>query len=82
VYSSIKTVGTSTSYSLTLNSGNTNTALNVDNLKFDYATQRLFVSRACGYKTTFTLDIPILTHIQMASADQNGLNLSRSKKIL
>jgi hypothetical protein len=36
-----KTVGTSTSYSLTLNSGNTNPALNVDNLKFDYATQNI-----------------------------------------
>jgi hypothetical protein len=39
-FDSVKTVGTSTSYSLTLNSGNTNPALiNVDNLKFDYATQ-------------------------------------------
>jgi hypothetical protein len=41
-FDSVKTVGTSTSYSLTLNSGNTNTALiNVDNLKFDYATQNI-----------------------------------------
>lgn len=59
----LKTVGTSTSYSLTLNSGNVNPALvNVDNIKFDYTTQELFVSRACGYKTIYTLN-PINPYI-------------------
>ncbi|MFV8373581.1 DUF6452 family protein [Flavobacterium sp. LB2P74] len=67
----LKTVGTSTSYSFTLNSGNTNPALvNVDNIKFDYTTQELFVSRACGYKTTFVLDpINPYTHTDAAVAD-------------
>lgn len=67
----LKTVGTSTSYSFTLNSGNANPALvNVDNIKFDYTTQELFVSRACGYKTIFTLDpINPYTHTDAAVAD-------------
>ena len=53
----LKTVGTTTNYSFTLNSGNTNPALvDQDIIRFDYSTQELFVSRACGYKTIFTLD--------------------------
>ena len=78
----LKTVGTSTSYSLTLNSGNTNPALvNVDNLKFDYATQEIFVSRACGYKTTFTLDATNpYTHTDGAAADQKWIKLISVKK--
>ena len=53
----LKTVGTNTTYSFTLNSGNPNRALvDEDIIKFNYTTQELFVSRACGYKTIFTLD--------------------------
>lgn len=53
----LKTVGTSTTYSFTLNSGNPNPALvDEDIIKFNYTTQELFVSRACGYKTIFILD--------------------------
>ncbi len=53
----LKTVGTTTTYSFTLNSGNTNPALvDEDIIKFDYTTRELFVSRACGYKTIFTLN--------------------------
>ncbi|MDP3681595.1 MAG: DUF6452 family protein [Flavobacterium sp.] len=71
----LKTVGTSTSYSFTLNSGNTNPALvNVDNIKFDYTTQELFVSRACGYKTIFTLDpINPYTHTDAEVADEKWI---------
>ncbi|MFV8270157.1 DUF6452 family protein [Flavobacterium sp. GT2N3] len=71
----LKTVGTSTSYSFTLNSGNTNPALvNVDNIKFDYITQELFVSRACGYKTLFTLDpLNPYTHTDPAVADKKWI---------
>jgi hypothetical protein len=44
---------------------------------------RIFVSRACGYKTTFTLDATNpYTHTDGPAADQNGLNLSRSKNII
>ena len=43
--------------SIPLNSGNTNPALvDEDIIKFDYTTRELFVSRACGYKTIFTLN--------------------------
>jgi hypothetical protein len=71
----LKTVGTSTSFSFTLNSGSTNPALvNVDNLKFNYTTQELFVSRACGYKTLFTLDpINPYTHTDAAVADKKWI---------
>ena len=71
----LKTVGTSTSYSFTLNSGNTNPALvNTDNIKFDYTTQELFVSRACGYRTTFTLNpINPYTHTDAAVADKKWI---------
>lgn len=67
----LKTVGTSTSFSFTLNSGSANTALiNVDNIKFDYTTQELYVSRACGYKTNFILDpINPYTHTDAAVPD-------------
>jgi hypothetical protein len=71
----LKTVGTSTSFSFTLNSGNTNPALvNIDNIKFDYTTQQLFVSRACGYKTTFILNpINPYTHTDAAVADKKWI---------
>lgn len=71
----LKTVGTSTSFSFTLNSGSTNPALvNVDNLKFNYTTQELFVSRACGYKTLFTLDpINPYKHTDAAVADKKWI---------
>ncbi len=81
----LKTVGTSTSYSLTLNSGNTNPALvNVDNIKFDYATQEIFVSRACGYKTTYTLDATNpYTHTDGPAADQKWIRfISVEKNII
>jgi hypothetical protein len=67
----LRTIGTTTSYSFTLNSGNPNPALvNQDNIKFDYTTQELFVSRACGYKTIFTLDpTNPYTHTDAAVAD-------------
>lgn len=71
----LKTVGTATSYSFTLNSGNTNPALvNTDIIKFNYTTQELFVSRACGYKTIFTLDpINPYTHTDAAVADKKWI---------
>lgn len=44
-------------YDFVLNYGNTNTALvNTDNLQFNYTRENVYVSRACGYKTLFTLD--------------------------
>jgi hypothetical protein len=44
-----------TNYSLILNSTST-TSNNEDFLQFNYTPQNVFVSRACGYKTIFTLN--------------------------
>jgi hypothetical protein len=44
-----------TRYSLTLNSTN-ETIKNEDILEFNYIRNQVFVSRACGYKTTFELN--------------------------
>ena len=52
----LKIDGTTTKYSLILNS--LDTTPNEDFLEFNYTTQNVYVSRACGYKTTFTLNSP------------------------
>lgn len=52
----LKINDTSTKYSLIFNSGGTIIPPNEDFLQFNYTTQNVFVSRACGYKTVFTLD--------------------------
>ena len=53
----LKTNADATTFTFILNSGNTNTALvNEDILKFNYTREELFVSRACGFKTEYTLD--------------------------
>ncbi len=46
-----------TQYQFILNYGNTNPAfVDPDNLQFNYTRENVYVSRACGYKTVFTLD--------------------------
>jgi hypothetical protein len=47
-----------TKYSLILNSNSTSVAPNTDILQFNYTRQNVYVSRACGYKTIFTLNSP------------------------
>ena len=47
---------TTTKYSLILNSTSTTLVPNEDFLVFNYTHQNIFVSRACGYKTTFDLN--------------------------
>ena len=78
----LKTVGTSTSFSFILNSGNTNPGLvNEDIIRFDYTTQELFVSRACGYKTIYTLDPTTpYTHSDGAAADQKWIKFISAEK--
>jgi hypothetical protein len=44
-----------TKYSLILNSASA-TGANEDSLQFNYIRQNIFVSRACGYKTIFSLN--------------------------
>jgi hypothetical protein len=48
-----------TQYSLVLNSTSTIPGVpNEDKLQFDYTRQNIYVSRACGYKTTYNLNSP------------------------
>ena len=78
----LKTDGTTTTYRFTLNSGNANPALvDEDIIKFDYTTQELFVSRACGYKTIFTLDpTNPYTHTDATTANQKWIKFISVEK--
>lgn len=52
----LKTDANTTTYSFTYNSGNSNPALVfVDKVTINYSHNEVYVSRACGYKTLFTL---------------------------
>lgn len=57
----LKITGETTEYTLTQNSTSTNPAIrNADKITFNYTTKEIYVSRACGYKTNFTLtDSPL-----------------------
>ena len=71
----LKTDADVTSFSFVLNFGNSNTALiNEDILKFNYSRTDIFVSRACGFKTEFTLDpITPFVHTDAAVADEKWI---------
>ena len=67
----LKTDVNTTTFHFILNYGNSNTALvNEDIIQFNYGRENIFVSRACGFKTYFTLDafIPFV-HTDAATAD-------------
>ncbi len=66
----LKTNEDITKYSLILNSTDV-TIANEDFLQFNYTRQNIFVSRACGYKTIFTLD-PITPYIKTDMSSPNG----------
>ena len=51
----LKTTENSTSYRFILNSGSASFS-NEDEIKFEYTRENLFVSRACGFKTIFSID--------------------------
>ncbi len=51
----LRTTQDFTKYSFRLNSADANFD-NTDNIQFNYARNDVYVSRACGYKTLFTLD--------------------------
>lgn len=62
----LKTNADSTGFSFILNSGNSNsTLIDQDDVTFFYTRNDLFVSRACGFKTVFTLD-PVQSYTQVA----------------
>jgi hypothetical protein len=53
----LKTDAKTTTYSFILNSSNIKpTLIDTDEVTFNYTTKDVFVSRACGFKTLFTLD--------------------------
>jgi hypothetical protein len=53
----LKTDVNSTKYRFILNSGNSNpTLIDTDEVTFNYTRKDVFVSRACGFKTLFTLE--------------------------
>ncbi|OXG06490.1 hypothetical protein BC749_102397 [Flavobacterium araucananum] len=53
----LKTDALTTTYKFVYNSLSTNAAArNTDIIKFNYTHQNVYVSRACGFKTTFLLD--------------------------
>jgi hypothetical protein len=65
----LKTDAETTTFHFILNYGSTNTSApaNEDIIQFNYNTKNIFVSRACGFKTNFTLD-PITPFIQTDAA--------------
>lgn len=53
----LKTTADITKFSFILDAKNVNVSLrNTDNLEIDYTRKDLYISRACGYKTVFTLN--------------------------
>ncbi|HEX9150795.1 MAG TPA: DUF6452 family protein, partial [Flavobacterium sp.] len=71
----LKTNEDTTTYTFILNSGNVNPALvNEDIIKFDYSRNNVFVSRACGFKTLFTLNTSNpYTHTDAAIPDEKWI---------
>ena len=71
----LKTNADATSFRFILNAENPNPALiNEDVLKFNYVRENLFVSRACGFKTEFTLDPQTpYVHTDAAVPDQKWI---------
>lgn len=68
----LKTNAETTTFRFILNFGSTNTAApaNEDIIQFNYSTENIFVSRACGYKTNYTLDpITPFVHSDAAVSD-------------
>lgn len=78
----LKTNTDVTTFRFILNYGNANTALvNEDILQFDYTRENIFVSRACGFKTLYTLDpLQPYTHTDAAVADQKWIQYIAVKK--
>ena len=71
----LKTDADATTFSFILNYGSTTaTLVNEDVLKFTYVREELFVSRACGFKTNYTLDPQTpYVHSDAATADQKWI---------
>ena len=73
-----------TTFRFILNFGNANPAVvNEDIIKFNYTRKNEFVSRACGFKTIFTLNPTApFTHTDVATADGKWISAIAVKKSL
>ena len=69
----LKTTENSTTYRFILNSGSTSS--NEDEIKFEYTYENIFVSRACGFKTIFSLDkiIPVFLWIKDIRIEKSNI---------
>ncbi|RZJ68389.1 MAG: hypothetical protein EOO45_14835 [Flavobacterium sp.] len=63
-----------TSYELTINSTGEAPARNTDIITFNYTTNEVYLSRACGYKTQFLLDpnVPVTAPNPLLDAGLDG----------
>ncbi|WP_394777064.1 DUF6452 family protein [Flavobacterium sp.] len=78
----LKTDDNSTTYTFILDSGNANpAAINTDVIKFNYTHNNVYVSRACGFKTLFTLNPselePLSTPFEQTDPGNDGLWMQR-----
>lgn len=74
----LKVNAESTTFRFILNYGSTSVVApaNEDIIKFNYRTQNIYVSRACGYKTNYTLDSTTpFVHSDAATPDQKWINV-------
>jgi len=71
----LKTDADATSFSFILNYGNSDpSVVNQDELKFNYSRESIYVSRACGFKTVYTLDPTTpYVHTDAAVADEKWI---------
>jgi len=79
----LKTNANSTTYSFIFDATNLNpAAINTDVIKFNYTHQDVYVSRACGFKTIFTLNptstiAPISSPFEQTDPAGDGLWMQR-----
>lgn len=76
----LRITATATKYSFILNSADTTNA-NEDFLEFNYTTQNVYVSRACGYKTIFELNNDTSGVIKTDAETPDGLWMQNVVKI-
>jgi hypothetical protein len=87
--SNLKVVGEGMTDGILFNGSQTTSSNTISNpalidediIKFDYTTQELFVSRACGYKSIFTLDpTNPYTHTDATAANQKWIKFISVEK--
>ncbi len=80
IYIPLRTDANSTTYSFILNYDNPNPSfVNEDKITFNYTHRDVFVSRACGYKTVFTLDPIPYTQTAVPATSAKWMTISVDK---